>query len=91
MFMMSVFTSVVYLIDRIYSQKAKGIISSLVFPSAYVIMEYITVYTNPGGSNGALAHTQSSLPLLQLVSMTSIWGRRVFNTVDSIYYKLVVG
>ena len=74
MFMMSLFTSIIFLIDRMYSQKIKGIISSLVFPSAFVIMEYITVYTNPGGSNGALAHTQSSLPLLQLVSITGIWG-----------------
>ena len=73
-FMMSLTTSITFLIDRIYYQKVKGIISTLVFPSAYVIMEYITVYTNPGGSNGALAHTQSSLPLLQLVSITGIWG-----------------
>ena len=73
-FMMSLFTSITFLIDRVYSQKVKGIISTLVFPSAYVIMEYITVYTNPGGSNGAFAHTQSSLPLLQFVSITGIWG-----------------
>ena len=74
MFMMSVFTSIIYLIDRVYSQKVKGLISSLIFPSAYVIMEYIVVSTNPSGSYGTLAHTQSSLPLLQLVSITGIWG-----------------
>ena len=74
MFMMSLFTSITYLIDRVYSQKVKGLISSLIFPSAYVIMEYIVVSTNPSGSYGTLAHTQSSLPLLQLVSITGIWG-----------------
>lgn len=74
MFMMSAFISLTFLIDRIYSQKLKGIISSFVFPSVYVIMEYITVSTNPSGSYGTLAHTQSSLPLLQVVSITGIWG-----------------
>ena len=74
MIMMSVFTSITFLIDRIYSQKVKGIISIFVFPSAYVIMEYIVVTTNPSGSYGTLAHTQSSLPLLQLISITGIWG-----------------
>ncbi len=72
--MMSIFVSLTFIIDRIYSQRLKGIISTLVLPSVYVIMEYITVFTNPSGSYGMLAHTQSSLPLLQLISVTGIWG-----------------
>lgn len=80
MFMMSLFTSLTYLIDRICSQKIKGIISSLVFPSANVILEYIVVSTNPSGSYGSLAHTQSSLPLLQILSVTGIWGLIFFIT-----------
>ena len=74
MFMMSVSTSLTFLFDRVYTQKIKGIISTLVFPSAYVLMEFIVVSTNPSGSYGTLAHTQSSLPLLQLASITGIWG-----------------
>ena len=74
MFMMSVSTSLTFLFDRIYSQKFKGIISTLVFPSAYVLMEFIVVSTNPSGSYGTLAHTQTSLPLLQIISVTGIWG-----------------
>lgn len=74
MFMMSLFSSLTFLIDRLYSQKLKGIISTLVFPSAYVIMEFIVISTNPSGSYGTLAHTQSSLPLLQVASITGIWG-----------------
>ncbi|MBN2616580.1 MAG: hypothetical protein JXR71_12885, partial [Bacteroidales bacterium] len=73
-FMMSVFTSLTFLIDRIYTQKFKGIVSTLIFPSVYVIMDYINILANPSGSYGTLAHTQSSLPLLQLVSITGIWG-----------------
>jgi apolipoprotein N-acyltransferase len=73
-FMMSVFTSLTFLIDRIFTQKFKGIVSMLIFPTAYVIMDYITIRTNPSGSYGTLVHTQSALPLLQLVSVTGIWG-----------------
>jgi len=74
MLMMSIFTSLTFIIDRIYSVRLKGIVSTFVFPSAYVLMEYITVSTNPSGSYGALAHTQSSLSFLQLISITGIWG-----------------
>ncbi len=72
--MISIFTSLVFIIDRIFSRRLKGIISTLVFPSVYVVMEYITVLTGPGGAIGALANTQSSLPLLQLISITGIYG-----------------
>ncbi|HVO74068.1 MAG TPA: nitrilase-related carbon-nitrogen hydrolase [Ignavibacteriaceae bacterium] len=74
MLMMSVFNSLTFLIDRVFFQKFKGIISTLVFPSAYVFMEFIVVSTNPSGSYGALSHTQTSLPLIQIISVTGIWG-----------------
>jgi len=73
-FMMSLSTALVFLIDRIYSQRLKGIVSTLVLPSAFVLMDYISVSANPGGTFGAFATTQSSLPLLQLLSITGIWG-----------------
>jgi apolipoprotein N-acyltransferase len=72
--MISVFTSLTFLIDRIYTQKIKGFISTLIFPAVYIIMDFITISTNPSGSYGTLAHTQSSLPILQLISITGIWG-----------------
>ncbi len=74
MLMMSIFTSLTFIIDRIYSERLKGFVSTFVFPSVYVLMEFITVSTNPSGSYGMLAHTQSSLPFLQLLSITGIWG-----------------
>ena len=73
-FIMSLFTALVFLIDRIYSQRLKSFVSTLVLPSAFVLMDYISVSTNPGGTFGAFATTQSSLPLLQLLSITGIWG-----------------
>jgi apolipoprotein N-acyltransferase len=73
-FLMSLFTSLTFLIDRLFSQTFKGIISTLVFPSSYVLMEFIVVSTNPSGSFGTLAHTQNSLLLMQIISVTGIWG-----------------
>ncbi len=74
MFIMSVSISLTFLIDRIYSQKFKGIISTLVFPSAYVLMDFIVISNNPSGSFGTLVHSQTSLPLLQILSITGLWG-----------------
>lgn len=73
-FMMSLFTSLIFLIDRIYTLKIKGFLSTLIFPAAYVVMDYITISSNPSGSFGTLAHTQNYLPLLQLLSITGVWG-----------------
>jgi apolipoprotein N-acyltransferase len=73
-FMMSLFTSLVFTLDRIYTGKIKGFISTLFFPSAYVVMDFITISTNPSGSFGTLGHTQDYLALLQILSITGIWG-----------------
>ncbi len=74
MFMFSVTTALMYLIDKAYSQKFKGIISTLVFPSVYILVDFITISTNPSGSYGTLVHTQTSLSLMQIISVTGIWG-----------------
>ncbi|MEJ2505967.1 MAG: nitrilase-related carbon-nitrogen hydrolase [Ignavibacteriaceae bacterium] len=73
-FMMSLFTSLSYLINRIFCTKIKGIISTFIFPSVVVVIDFIVVSTIPSGSFGSLAHTQSYLPILQLASVTGIWG-----------------
>jgi len=76
-FMMSVFTSLTFLLNRIYTRKIKGIISTLIFPSVYVIMDYITILTNPSGSYGTLVHTQSSL-LFYNLSRLLVFGESYF-------------
>ncbi len=73
-FNMSLFTSLVYLTDRICSRRIRGFKSTLIFPSAYVLMEFIVVSTIPSGTFGAIAHTQTNLPFLQILSVTGIWG-----------------
>ncbi len=79
-FQLGLFVSLVYLADRAYTRKLSGFISTLIFPSAFVLLEFILVYTVPAGSMGKLAHTQSNLVLLQLLSLTGIWGITFFIT-----------
>ncbi|HVO81888.1 MAG TPA: nitrilase-related carbon-nitrogen hydrolase [Terriglobales bacterium] len=46
-----------------------------VFPSVWVAYEYISAVSSPHSTFGNLAYTQmNSLPLLQLASLTGVWG-----------------
>ncbi|MBN2104237.1 hypothetical protein JW835_09385 [bacterium] len=79
-FMMSLFTSLSYLINRILSARIKGIIRTFVYPSTVVVIDFIVVSIIPSGSFGSLAHTQSYLPILQIASVTGNWGIIFFTT-----------
>ncbi len=62
-----------FLADRVIAPKLSGLIATLVFPCSWVAMEYVKALCN--GSWGALAYTQYGiLPLMQLSSITGIWG-----------------
>jgi apolipoprotein N-acyltransferase len=64
-----------FLADRLLAPKTKGLLSTLVFPSAWVIIEYALASIPYTGSWFALAYTQlDNLPLIQLVSITGIYG-----------------
>ena len=78
----SVITGVVYglvfflpfLADRLIAPKIKGYLATLVFPTALVSLEYLLSLT-PFNTWFSLAYTQSgALALIQLVSVTGIWG-----------------
>jgi len=63
-----------FLADRLITQKIKGFFSTLVFPLAWVTIEFILSFT-PFYTWFALAYTQhDNLALIQLVSITGIWG-----------------
>jgi apolipoprotein N-acyltransferase len=67
--------SLTYLIDRLLAPRLKGFVSTLVFPLAFVTVQYIMVLTSPYSSHGSLAYTQyTNLPLLQIVSVTGLSG-----------------
>jgi len=62
-----------FLSDRFLAPQWKGYISSLVFPCSWVTIEYLISQMN--GSWFSLAYTQyGNTPLMQVVSVTGIWG-----------------
>lgn len=63
------------LADRLLVPRLPGFVATLVFPLAYTALEYINSATNPLGSFGMQAYSQyNNLALLQLVSLTGMWG-----------------
>ena len=63
-----------YLADRLLAPRLGGFLATLVFPAAFTTVEYLTSF-GPLGSYNSVAYTQyGNLPLMQLVSVTGIWG-----------------
>jgi apolipoprotein N-acyltransferase len=65
-----------FLLDRWGSGRVVGWPSTLVFPMAYVTQEFLRYHLPHGpGTWGSLAYTQyGNLPLMQLASVTGLWG-----------------
>ncbi len=68
-----------YLIDRLLAPRLGGslggLLGTLVFPLAMTTLAYLSAMVSPNGSFGNLASTQyGNLPLLQLLSVTGLWG-----------------
>lgn len=68
-----------YLIDRLLTPRLGGLrgglLGTLVFPLACTTVAYLGAATSPIGSFGNVAYTQyGNFPLLQLASVTGIWG-----------------
>ena len=62
-----------YLIDRLIAPRLSALPATLVFPAAVVVAEYAASF-GPFGTWGSAAYTQQNLALLQLTSVTGIWG-----------------
>jgi apolipoprotein N-acyltransferase len=63
-----------YLVDRWLVPRLGGLPATLVFPSTSVVLEYVNSL-GPYGSWGAAAYSQyGNLALLQLLSVTGLWG-----------------
>jgi apolipoprotein N-acyltransferase len=62
-------------VDRLLTRKINGFSSTLVFPAAWVSMEYLVSRISPLSTFGMIGYTQyGNLPLMQIVSITGIWG-----------------
>jgi apolipoprotein N-acyltransferase len=63
-----------YMADRLLAVRMRGLQSTLIFPCTLVAAQFIYSH-GPHGSWGTLAYTQAgNLPLLQLLSVTGLWG-----------------
>jgi apolipoprotein N-acyltransferase len=61
--------------DRLVGPRIAGAWSTLVFPMAWVAIEFAQARVGGYGTNGSIAYTQSgNLPLVQLAAVTGIWG-----------------
>jgi apolipoprotein N-acyltransferase len=66
--------SIAYMTDRVLNQRLGGLARTLVFPLTVTIVDWSTSHLLLG-SYGSPAYTQAGdLPLLQVVSVTGIWG-----------------
>lgn len=68
-------TTLPYLVDRLLAGQIPGFASTLVFPLAWVVVEFITARTSPFGTWGSVAYTQyGNRSLMQLASITGLPG-----------------
>jgi apolipoprotein N-acyltransferase len=71
---LSLVTTLPYLADRLIVPRLQGFVASLVFPTAFTTIEYLSSL-GPFGAFTSMANTQyGNLPLLQVVSITGLWG-----------------
>jgi apolipoprotein N-acyltransferase len=70
----SLFFFLPFVADRLIAHRVRGILATLVFPLAWTTTEFVFSFLG-FGTSGALAYTQyGNLPLVQIVSITGIWG-----------------
>lgn len=64
-----------FVADRWSSKRINGFAATLIFPIISILFEYLAASSNPiAGSWGSLAHTQDNLSLMQITSITGMWG-----------------
>ena len=67
--------SLPFMVDRLVVALVPGLWATFVFPVAWTAMEFLNARLNPYGTWGASGYTQHGvLPLMQLASVTGIWG-----------------
>src|SRR5688500_17981068 len=64
-----------YAVDRLLAPRGGSVSQTLVFPAAVTATEFLATFGNAFGTAGSVAYSQyANLPLIQLVSVTGIWG-----------------
>jgi apolipoprotein N-acyltransferase len=74
-FIPALFKALPYLADRLMARRVQGFLATLIFPVAVTAMQFFSSFRPDNGTYGSLAYTQfGNLPLIQLASVTGIWG-----------------
>ena len=64
-----------FALDRVLAPELPGLVATLLFPAAWTAVEFVGARLSPFGTWGSVAYTQvDNLPLVQLASVTGIWG-----------------
>jgi len=72
--LLTLVTMIPYLADRLITPRLNGFVATLVFPLAVTSLEYLSSF-GPFGTMNSIAYSQyGDLPLMQVVSVTGIWG-----------------
>lgn len=63
-----------YIIDRLSNARERGFLGTLIFPAAFVVLEYLNTLEN-GDVWSSIANTQYQFPAIQqIASVFGIWG-----------------
>ncbi|MFZ0141137.1 MAG: nitrilase-related carbon-nitrogen hydrolase [Aeromicrobium sp.] len=72
---LGLFGTVPYVVDHLLVPRLGVLPRTLVFPAAVTTVELLGTIGNPFGTAGSTAYSQyASLPLMQVASVTGIWG-----------------
>lgn len=64
-----------YVVDRLARKAGAGFSTTLIFPCAWVVTDYVISRTSPYGTWGLVAYTQvDHLPLVQSAAVAGLWG-----------------
>jgi len=70
-----IFLATPYMIDRLVARRLDGFSATLVFPASWAATEYLVPMAAFAGSGTSIAYSQyADLPLLQILSVTGLWG-----------------
>jgi len=63
-----------YVLDRLLAPRLSGLGATLVFPTAWAALDYLSSLGMYGSWGAAAYSSYGNLPLLQLLSVTGMWG-----------------
>jgi apolipoprotein N-acyltransferase len=71
----SLTVAVPFALDRVALQRLDGVAFTLIFPAAFVAVEFLRSQHTPGATWGSIAYTQFGyLAVVQIAALVGIWG-----------------